>query len=330
VKHALALVALLLGCGGPASAPPPTPAAEPARNASGCRSDDLCVEPYRAFVTKATAFGRPLDAAALDAQLAAITADNTNTVQERPSSDALREGLIEATNLAPLIADLRPRAPALILGPPVERDGLLEQTARIDDPWVGSIEAVLYLPPGRGPVPGVLAHPGHGEGPAEHFARRGGKELVASGIGLLIVRPRAHAGDETSAALARELLLAGHPLVGLRTYEVLVAAKALAAHPRIERDRIGFHGHSGGSVVGHIAVRVDNGFAAFAGDLTSTYGVPGAEPGAISDETAPALYPWHPWLEEPSTSTTPILQEEYGFPDGVQRPVEFLVARLTR
>lgn len=322
MKSALALAVVLMGCADPA--PVPVPAAprleEVPPNASGCRSDDVCVEPYRRFITRAAGFGRPVAPDELDRDLAAITAQNTNTVQQRPTAEVLRAGLIEATNLGPLLADLADRAPTLVPG-----EG---HAVVMEDPWIGPLEGLLLMPAGTAPTAGVVAHPGHGETAEEHIARRGGRELVEAGLAVLVLRPRAHAGDEVSAVLARELLLAGHTMMGIRTYEVLLGARALAAHPRVDPARIGLHGHSGGSVVGHLAVRVDDGFVAFVGDLTSTYGVPGAEPGAISDETSPRLYRWHPWLEDPSTTTTAIHAEEYGFPDGVQSGVAFLAARL--
>ncbi|MCP4869215.1 MAG: hypothetical protein GY898_10910 [Proteobacteria bacterium] len=324
MKYALALAVVVIGCGTPAPepvAPPPDPTDEtPASNASGCPSDDVCVAPYEAFIGKAAAFARPVTDAALTEQLAAITAANTNTVQERPTPEALRAGLIDAANLGPLLADLAPRSPVMTVG---EGGAVI-----IEDPWIGLLEGLLLLPPGGDPVGGVVAHPGHGETAEQHIAQRGGRELADAGLAVLVVRPRAHAGDEVSAALARTLLLAGHSLVGLRTYEVLVAARALGAHPRVDPARIGLHGHSGGSVVGHLAVRVDDSFVAFVGDLMSTYGVPGAESGAISDETSPLLYPWHPWLEEPTTTAAAIHAEEYGFPAGVGAGVQFLAGRL--
>lgn len=104
------------------------------------------------------------------------------------------------------------------------------------------VPATLMLPPGTGKVPAVVVH--HGSGgvtQSREFAYA--KEMVAMGVAALVIdsfTPRnikTTVSDQSSVS-ALEM-----------TADTFAALKALAAHPRIQADRIGHFGFSKGGTV---------------------------------------------------------------------------------
>lgn len=328
-------VALLAACapdpgaGAPAGDPDaqapelhPGPATEePAVLPDDCSTPSHCTAPYLRFLQLAAEHRRPIDPDALRAQLDAITDDNHETVQARPDAAALRAALMDALRLDFLLRD---RAlPVVTRGEPRIGPDWTETDLVLRDRWVGELRALL-LTPHAAAKGAVLALPGHGELPSQHRDLRGGAELVRAGHVVLIPELRVNDGHGVSAAVSRRFLLAGHSFIGLRTYEAIVAFDALAALPEAAGRAAFVQGHSGGSVVGQLLVRVHDGPRGLVADLTSTYGVPGGQAGSVSDETSPALYRWHPWIEEPGTSPVPILMQEYEYPAGFGPTLSFL------
>ncbi|TDU83971.1 alpha/beta hydrolase family protein [Kribbella voronezhensis] len=146
--------------------------------------------------------------------------------------------------------------------------------------------AYVLVPDGiRAPSPGVLAVHGHGYGSrqiiglgADDSSDADGNDLYGRFAvqlvrrGLVVIAPdvvgfgermtdvdRAYdsAAPSSCYRLSMELMMSGYTLTGLRIAELLGVLDAVAAHPDIDRDRIGIFGHSGGSLWSMIAMALD-------------------------------------------------------------------------
>ncbi len=151
------------------------------------------------------------------------------------------------------------------------------------DRFAGDVPAVLLLPRGEGPFPGVVALTGHAEDAVSHVERRFGARFPERGMALLVPSFRAYQqGDwppgrfpESEAAL--RFLCQGMNLMAMRVYEAMLGLRALGTHEHVRADRLGVLGHSGGSTTAHLllwhpdvearAWVLDNGPAHFGVDL---------------------------------------------------------------
>lgn len=111
-----------------------------------------------------------------------------------------------------------------------------------------TLTATLYRPGRGGSVPVVIIAPGSGgAGPA---ARAQAEALVEAGLGALVLDP--HQGRGVSSTVTDQLQF---PFAA-STYDVLSAARALAARPDVDGTRIGALGTSrGGAAVLQAAVQ---------------------------------------------------------------------------
>jgi hypothetical protein len=85
-------------------------------------------------------------------------------------------------------------------------------------------------------------------------------------------------------------------------------------------------GHSGGSVVSNLTVRLRPDLVAYVLDLTSEY--INWYLGEFIDETAPSIWDYFPQINDFTTSSVPVHREPYGYEGDVTPTVDFLRARL--
>lgn len=197
-------------------------------------------------------------------------------------------------------------------------------------PHVGCFDARLLRPLTDGPVPAIVAMTGHplSDSVLNDFSDQlFGRRYAIEGFAFLIVASRAFDSSVVEDDAAVELLCAGSSLYALHNLEALLAAKYLRwLRERGEVSRIGFVGHSSGSVSGmalyRYADRVFPGeFQAFVADSSSSYmqvqpceGYPKrvSRPLCIIDETLPELFSWHWAINNPEAAphTVPFLVPE--------------------
>ena len=280
----------------------PPPPEEPPDDLDPCASRIGCDAGYRAFLTKARGRAAPVSARELKASLALLN-EHPIPPSDGPGRSKLTSQVLDGARAGWLVKDLSSRRVAATSPDP---DG----TVVFADPWVGAFGAKLLLPSGEGPFPAVIVHPGHGESPADHLASRYGADFAEAGIAVLVIEARVHAGDEYAAALTWDLLRAGHTLVGLRLYEVLVAFSYLRSRPEIAADRVVVAGHSGGALVANLAARVEPRFAGLVTDLVSNY--LNVEGDLWMDECAPDLVMLQELIVDWPSLGMPVLQLEYG------------------
>jgi len=284
----------------------PPPEDEPDEDTDPCALRVSCDAGYRAFLAKAKGHAAPVSKRALASKLALLD-EHPTAPGAGPSPSQLAQQIFDGARIGWMVQDLSTRTVVVR----EETPGVLV----IDDPWVGEFAVHLALPPGAGPFPAVLVHPGHGETPADHLEGRWGSDFPAAGVAVAILEARAHAGDEYAAALTYDLLRAGHTLVGLRLYELLVVRKVLASRSEIASDKIVIAGHSGGALVANLAARVEPRFAGLITDLISNY--LNVEGDLWMDECAPDLVLLQELVAYWPSLGRPVLELEYGAGDPV-------------
>ena len=170
------------------------------------------------------------------------------------------------------------REPRLLLGEPGPRpnvtSAILEtETCRIPC-WLVSPSA------NRHSGAGVVAVAGHGRGidalvdEADEYHRGLALKLAAAGFTVLSPELRSFGRRRTAEAVARGPaesscqvdatlgLLTGHPVLGSRIADALNAARAVAARPEIDPERVAIMGGSGGGAVALMAAALDERIAA--------------------------------------------------------------------
>jgi hypothetical protein len=301
------------------------------------------------FAAAGPQHGDPITPAELNARLNAIADGEVGSyptwvgdwdgdgVDDYPMApEALREVIIEATNMRFLIDGLDQRD--LLVQPAGLSEGTFTTTEgqsytgteiilALTDPWVGTIQVILLVPPGPGPHPVVIGHPGHFENAFGFRDLHDGASYPGRGHAIAIISPRAYDGYSTEDLATRSALLSGFSMMGVRMYELLLVHKMLRCRPDIDADRLGLIGHSGGSGVGNLMIRLaPDIFDAYISDNVNSYF--NWVGGALQDETDPDLYPWSNVVNDFSTSTVPVLEVPYGFVDEYQDIADFFELHL--
>ncbi|MEE2830576.1 MAG: hypothetical protein VX498_15415 [Myxococcota bacterium] len=286
---------------------------------------------YEAFVTRAREHTRPKSQEALEAMLDKLAGPQPVTRGEKPpppTAPELQAKLIEGLGMGFLLDGLEQRPLSIQPGPgPGWAEGR-QLNIVMNDPYVGTMELLLVLPDGRGPWPAVVAHPGHFEDAHYHRQFRFGADFAAAGIALAILTPRANDSHPLEDKTSQLFLRNGFTFMGVRVYELLLVRKYLRCRTDIQADRLGLVGHSGGAVVGNLAVRVERSWKAYVGDLTGDYLNWDVHNRTALDETAPAVYPLHPYVNKFTTSEVPTLMLPYEFGPTGEVMIDFFKKHL--
>jgi hypothetical protein len=269
--------------------------------AQSCPDPASCIADYLALPSRLALPDPPLAGEQVDARVAGLRAVPL-------SADPLAAGEIEtALGFPPLRAALAEQVATVSSAPSDPGLALV-----FHDPLVGAFEGILLLPPGEGPFPAVLALHGHGDRAERFIELHHGRDYPARGIALLALTFRGMNIDAHEHRATRELLAHGLHLMGVRAYEALRALAYLRSLPRIDARRIGVIGHSGGSSLGNLLVRLDPRLAAYVSDHQVDYRSSGwREP--YHCETVPGLFPIHRQVNDLSTAGLPVLRVRYGY-----------------
>jgi len=180
------------------------------------------------------------------------------------------------------------------------------------DPYVGAFEGILLLPEGPGPFPAVLALHGHGDRAEVYRDLHHGRDYPAHGIALLMLTLRGMNLDAHEYRAWHALLSRGLHLMGVRVYEAERALAYLRARPEIDAHRVGLIGHSGGSSVGNLLVRLEPGLTAYVSDHYVDFRSKHVwEPDHC--ESVPGLVPLSALINDLSTARVPVLRVPYGY-----------------
>ena len=287
-----------------------------------CPDPGVCDGDYRAFLQAAAGEGSPVSQAELRDRIGGMFNGGT-TFEEGPvEADVLRDIVVDATNLGFLLDGIESRDLSVTEVDRRPWGAGTELELTLEDPWVGAFGALLFLPSAEPPWTGVVAHPGHWEEAWEHRDLRHVDALLNSGFAVAVLEPRVHEADALESEITEAMLLAGHTFMAVRVYETLLLRRLLRAHEHVHPDHVGLMGHSGGSASGNLALRLDDGWLAYASDFLTEYLYVTPEWEYV-DETVPDLHRWFPVLNELDTASTPARVFDYGFPEGGEAVVEF-------
>ncbi len=277
-----------------------------------CASPDDCTADYLRFLDLAADHARPLDAATLDARVVAIGAGDVPLAVEPLAADALADAIVEATGIGFLLEDLDARELQVVTVGRGGTDSYDEAELLLTDPLLGTFKGILLMPKGEGPFPAVVAVHGHPESAEVFRDLHHGAEFPSRGYAILMLTMRVMAIDDVEREMSWRLLEQGFSLVGLRVVEALLGLKVLRTEPRVDADRIGLIGHSGGASASNLTVRLEPRLRAYVSDNQVDWFRSG-EDEPYHCETVPGLYPLHARINDFSTSATPIDPVLYGF-----------------
>ncbi len=222
----------------------------------------------------------------------------------------LREMIIDALNIDFLLKGMDKRPLNARVVEKVETKSRVKWRILLSDPFVGDFELLYFTPNSAGPHPAVVAAHGHGES-AESFATDFAlHQFPDKGYALAVPTFRVMGADEYEDRLVRRLMVRGFTLMGIRVYEILLTKKYLRSQDKIRKDRIGLLGHSEGGVTGNLAVRIDDGFAAYVCDCKGSYlGV--YENRYLLDDYVPRLFRIHKQINDLTMTKTPTKKIPY-------------------
>ncbi len=299
-----------------------------------CADNEPCIDEYQRFVELAAPHARPIDQATLDGSLLAIARGEVPVLESTLPPSDVRAAVIDGLGIAFLLDDLATSALDVIVTAEHASEYYRETDLVLVDPWVGEVPAILLRPLGPGPYPAVVAVHGHGDDAAIYRDSYHGSEYPGHGYAILMLTMRAMGIDADEHAISRELLREGFSLIGLRVYESLLGLEYLRSRDDVRADRVGLIGHSGGSSTGNLTVRVmpanaDEGFQAYVSDHhVSYFSSSPVEP--YHCETVPALYPYHPAIDDLARAPVPALTVPYAYPFGVAGIFRFFDEQLKR
>jgi hypothetical protein len=286
---------------------------------------------YERFIELAADHAKPMTRERMETMLDAMKRgerpDEINWRKARSNADLnlrVRAGL----NLEFLLDGLDARRLTVRPGPGASKWAGRQVHLALQDPFVGTFEVLLLLPPGAGPWPAVVVHPGHFENAEFHRDNRFGADFPAAGIALAILTPRANDSFPVEDRVSRALVQNGFSFMGLRVYELLLVKKALRCRSEIRPKRIGLLGHSGGAVVGNLAIRVDTSWTAYVGDLWGDYLNWDSATRTAIDELAPHVHPVWEMVNDFETAELPVLTLPYEFGETGDAMVSFFTEHL--
>lgn len=282
---------------------------------------DDCRAAYLEFVARASAHARPQT----DAELMAwIDAQLETPSQEGPVSDgALADVVVDGLGVGFLLDELGRLPLQVRVYLQYLEHGYRARRLVLEDPWVGDFGALLVLPEGPGPHPVVLALHGHGTEAVDFLDAYGALDYIDAGFALLAVEHRMLYADEGETFVGRHLLQNGFTLAGLHVYETLRAHRYARWHPDLDPERVVLLGHSAGAGKVDLLIRLSDTFAAAVTD--NTIDVRGEDVEFFHEGLLPALAPWQDLVNDFSTAPVPTLQTAYGYPEGPEPILDFLV-----
>ena len=288
-----------------------------------------CVEDYRRFIKKARKYSRKQTReTTMDLVDKAVDGwTHLKPIVRDPLK--LSEIVRKALGTGFLYENLDKRPQLVEVAEVIREFSYTESHLIFRDPWVGSFPAILRVPNDlTEPAPAVILIHGHGESAEGVYYNHRFQELTDQRIITIAPTMRANFADGNETEIALELLDNGFSLLGLRIYETLLVRKYLRALQCVDPEHIALVGHSGGSVNNNVLMRIDSDFAAYVFDATGLYN--GLYQKRCTDETVPALYPYHRSISDPKTFSLPYHQAPYDFEGDYEVIFRFLNEHLRK
>jgi len=225
----------------------------------------------------------------------------------------LKSSIIDDLNIRLLLEKLEKTLVPCTIIKNTQSSLVREEFITLHDPYVGDFTGILLIPAAPVKPHVILALHGHSEN-AEFFRdKRYGKYLAEKGFAVFMITFRGMCGDKNEDLATRTLLKSGYTFIGLQAYECMVAIKYLKRRNDLNSDKFGLLGHSGGSAIGNLLVRISNDLGAYVSDHQVNYFDNFNWNDELRHDTAPAIYPYYEQINDFSSLTIPHLELKYGF-----------------
>ncbi len=245
---------------------------------------------------------------------------------DRPGAEELKSIIEEQLNASFMFEQINSRNLYVDELSREELNGYVKRKILLTDALAGAFDLVLLTPPESEqnifPVPVIVATHGHGENSEDYLVNSFCFDLVGEGFAFLVYTRRGSGGGNPEGTFSKAYYLDGFSAMGMRWYEARVVKKYIdflgsKDSPIIDSSRIGGIGHSGGSALNNLYLRVDNIFDAVVTDMTDSY--MGNDPEApyddfyMLDTTHPGIFPYHLIIRDFTTADIPLLGVPYGY-----------------
>lgn len=326
-EAALLAAVFLLGCAGGGESPALYVVQQERPGTTwSCVDPAACIDDYLAFPGRAADHARPIDDEALQTWFDDCRHKRVEVYTQPMEPEALRDALLDALNIRFLVDGLDERLLEATIIRREDRGVWIEEEILFTDPFVGTFQGILLLPPGPGPHRGIVAVHGHSDTAEDYRDEYHGTAYPPAGFAILMPTMRAMSINQNETRVSFALLHEGFNLIGLRVYESLLGLKYLRWREDIDERRLGLIGHSGGSSTGNLTVRIEPRLRAYISDWMVAYMTSPHEP--VHCETVPAVYPYNRLINHFDTSRTPVEFVMYGYPDGPAELIEFFDSKI--
>ncbi len=278
-----------------------------------------CLDDYENFLKVAAEFAAPISDGELWARIAEIEEGGETVLAGPMDAEDLAAALVDGLNIDFLLEGLNRRPLFVTTVAESKVDDYDSRTLLFTDRYVGTFRAVMLTPRTDGPHPGVVGVHGHAQDAEMFMAEDYGELYPAEGYTVLAPTLRVLGGglDEESW-LAEELLLDGFTTEGVHMYEVLLCIKYLRYVEDIGPERIGLVGHSFGSGLVNLMLRLFPDLGGGVTDLFNSY-LELTNDGDLTASTTPQIWQYHGLVNDFTTAIVPSLKVPYGYYDEIEQ-----------
>ncbi len=286
------------------------------------------LEPYYQFPERHKKYSKSISRDELMDQIglaSSLIEANTNSFFEL-SSEEVKKIILEGLNIGFLLEGLNTRPLTVTTISEQDHENYLERDLLFDDVHVGKFLALILIPKvSHSSFPAILGLDGHRPSRNRFKDDFMGLELMREGFIVLMIGYRAMNLGNDEAKISEKLLLNGFSLMGIRVYETLLLLKYLLYLDEVDNERIGIIGHSGGSSITHLVVRLTPYLSAKVTDFDNDYL---DMSGPIHCERIPALSYYHKTITNDSSLSIPALKVPYGFREMRENIKKFFLIHL--
>ena len=275
-----------------------------------------CVADYRKFIRLAKKHARPVDKDLLDKKIQALLSGSEHSPAPALTDGKLRPLLLDRLNISFLLDGIDQRVLTATTIRTENFIGYTEKEILFKDPFVGQFKGLFLLPDKSKPVPGIIALPGHVMNAKGFIDTYNGRKFAQGGFAFLAITMRGMGTGESEKRITRELLQNGFTFAGIQVYETLLALKYLESTGRVDTNRIGLYGHSGGCQIVQLAALIEHGFDSAVCDNKG---------GFISEghNLVPGLALYREQIERAAEKKQPFLFVPYGHDHPFEKVIAF-------
>lgn len=271
-----------------------------------------CASDYSEFFHKAKDFSHPISEEELNHRFWEIDQNQVSMIQNPIPEGEFKTILFQKMNIEFLINGINERPLRVTNVYYEEKEDYTEKHLVFEDPYVGKFFGILLTPKVDEITAVVQALHGHSSDPEDYIKNYFGIEYPKKGMAFFssYIRTMYQCGGNESE-LSKSLLLDGFYLLGLEDYESLLGQKYLEFE--FPNANIGLIGHSGGSSIGDVLIRVNQDYKAYVSDFYCDF--KGVNNGYYSHMTNPIMWPYTVLINNFAGASVPVLSVPYEYED---------------